>query len=255
MKIRLTFLLAAVLLVVAACAPSQELRNEQYLIDDSLTQSGTDCDAPCWRGITPGETAWSSAITILEDQEDITDVRVESNEESGELALTFQRRDGIPCCLLYSTDGQVVNQMLLQLAPTNTLGQVIDALGEPAYFNGTEVDEAQAAAALFYPDLGLVVYAFVPGTEGELTADSEVFAALYLATDDMAEVIGTSTLQAFDGYKPFNDYLSDAPVLTPIPEGEAPADDTAEEAAPAETEEEPEAEVTPGEDMTATPTP
>lgn len=255
MKIRLTFLLAAVLLVVAACAPSQELRNEQYLIDDSLTQSGTDCDAPCWRGITPGETAWSSAITILEDQEDITDVRVESNEESGELALTFQRRDGIPCCLLYSTDGQVVNQMLLQLAPTNTLGQVIDALGEPAYFNGTEVDEAQAAAALFYPDLGLVVYAFVPGTEGELTADSEVFAALYLATDDMAEVIGTSTLQAFDGYKPFNDYLSDAPVLTPIPEGEAPADETDAEATPVETEEEPEAEATPGEDMTATPTP
>lgn len=217
MKLRLTLLLAAVLMTVAACAPSQELRNESFLVDSSLVTENPDCSAPCWRGITPGITEWSRAVTILEDQPDITDVKIESNEESGELAATFQRRDGVPCCLLYSKDGTLVDQMLLQLAPQNTLGQVISNFGEPSYFNGTEVDERQAAAALFYPTRGLVIYAFVEGASGSLSASSEIFAALYLSQTDMDLVIETSTLQAYDGYKAFADYLDDAPAITPAP--------------------------------------
>jgi len=231
MKIRLTLLLAAVLMTVAACAPSQELRNEKFLVDDSLVQSDTDCTAPCWRGIIPGVTAWSDAISILEDQVDLADIKVENNGESGEVAVTFQRKDGVPCCLLYSKDAVLVDQMLLQLAPQITLGAVIEALGEPAYFNGTEVDEKQAAAALFYPDRGLVVYSFVAGKTGDVSAVSEVFATLYLAPKDMVQVMQTSTLQAFSGYKAFSDYLDDEPALTPIPvEDVTAADSTAVDA-------------------------
>ncbi len=232
MKIRLTLLLAAVLMTVAACAPSQELRNEKFLIDGSLTQSDTDCSAPCWRGITPGVTAWSDAISILEDQADLADIKVENNGESGEVAVTFQRKDGVPCCLLYSKDAAIVDQMLLQLAPQNTLGAVITALGDPDYFNGTEVDEKQAAAALFYPDNGLVIYAFVEGKTGDLSATSEVFATLYLAPDDMVQVMQTSTLQAFSGYKAFSDYLDDEPVLTPVPAEDIAATDSSTDPTP-----------------------
>jgi len=232
MKIRLTLLLAAVLMTVVACAPSQELRNEKFLIDGSLTQSDTDCSAPCWRGITPGVTAWSDAISILEDQADLDDIKVENNGESGEVAVTFQRKDGVPCCLLYSKDAAIVDQMLLQLAPQNTLGAVIRALGNPAYFNGTEVDEKQAAAALFYPDNGLVIYAFVEGKTGNLSAASEVFATLYLAPDVMVQVMQTSTLQAFSGYKAFSDYLDDEPVLTPVPAEDIAATDSSTDPTP-----------------------
>lgn len=223
MKIRLTLLLAALLLTVAACAPSQELRNASFLNDSSLTQSDADCSAPCWRGITPGVTEWSTAISLLEDQTDLADIKVENNSESGEVAVTFQRKDGVPCCLLYSKDGALVDQMLLQLAPQNTLGAVTEAMGEPVYFNGTEVDEKQAAAALFYPDRGLVIYAFVEGKTGSLSATSEVFAALYLSENDMQQVMATSTLQAYNGYKAFSDYLDDEPALTPVPAEDATA--------------------------------
>lgn len=252
MKIRLTLVLAALLLTVAACAPSQELRNDKFLVDSSLTESDADCSAPCWRGITPGVTEWSAAISILEDQADLADIKVENNSESGEVAVTFQAKDGVPCCLLYSKDGVVVDQMLLQLAPRNTLSAVSAALGEPIYFNGTEVDDKQAAAALFYPERNLVIYAFVEGKTGTLSEASEVFAALYLSESDMEQVIKTSTLQAYAGYKAFSDYLDDEPVVTPEPvvdattEGETDGDATPEA--------EPTAEATTTE-TEATPTP
>lgn len=242
MRIRLTLVLTALLLVLAACAPSQELRNDLFLNDNSLTQRDAECAAPCWRGITPGLTEWSAAISILEDQTDLADIKVESNQESGEVAVTFQRKDGVPCCLLYSKDGALVDQMLLQLAPQNTLGAVTAALGEPLYFNGTEVDEKQAAAALFYPERGLVVYAFVEGNTGSLSATSEVFAALYLAESDMRQVMQTSTLQAYDGYKAFSDYLDDTPALTPAPaEGTAVTTEEVDDTTDTETD----TEVTP----------
>lgn len=244
MKLRMTLLLAAVLMTVAACAPSQELRNPGFLQDTSLVTPGEECKAPCWRGITPGETEWSAAISIIEDQADITNLEIETNDESGELAATFQRRDGVPCCLLYSRDGIFVDQMLLQLASGNAVGGVIDNLGEPDYFNGTEVDENQAAAALFFPDRGLVLYAFIEGLNGSLSEESEVFAALFLSQTDMEQVLQTSTLQAFAGYKAFADYLDDEPVLTPQPLEDAAESTPAEgEAEPAATEE-PTAEAT-----------
>jgi hypothetical protein len=243
MKLRLTLLLAAVLVTVAACAPSQELRNPGFLQDTSLVNPGEECVAPCWRGITPGSTEWSAAISILEDQTDITNLEIENNEETGELAATFQRRDGVPCCLLYSRTGALVDQMLLQLASGNAVGAVVDNLGEPTYFNGTEVDENQAAAALFYPDRGLVLYAFVEGLNGNLNAESEIFAALYLSSTDMEQVLQTSTLQSYVGFKPFADYLDDEPVLTPQPQETTEGETTEGDAAPAATQE-PTAEAT-----------
>jgi hypothetical protein len=259
MKLRVLLVLLVVMVAVAACAAPPELRNPSFLKDSSLVDN-EPCEAPCWRGITPGETSWRDALTTLEDDATLSDVKTETNEETGEIAATFQRADGVPCCLVYTSDGDVVDQMLLQLAPDNTLGEVIENLGEPEYFSGTEVSPEQAAAALFYPEKQLVVYAFVAGVaEGEITEDSEVFAALYLTEDDMAEVLQTSNLHDWLGYDTYAAYAARPFNVTPMPTTEGgettddataePADDTAtDEAEEATTE--PTGEPTP--DATAT---
>lgn len=217
MKLRVLLVLLVVMVAAAACAAPPELRNPSFLKDNSLVDN-EPCAAPCWRGITPGETTWRDALTILEDDATLSDVKTETNEETGEIAATFQRADGVPCCLVYTSDGDTVDQMLLQLAPDNTLGEVIENLGEPEYFSGTEVSPEQAAAALFYPDQQLVVYAFVAGVaEGIISEDSEVFAALYLNEADMQEVLQTSNLHDWLGYDTYAAYAARPFNVTPMP--------------------------------------
>lgn len=225
MKLRILLLLLFVVVVAAACAAPPELRNPQFLIDDSLVDN-EPCSAPCWNGITPGVTDWGDALTILEDTDGIVDLKTETNDETGEIAATFQRDGGVPCCLVYSRNGEIVDQMLLQLAPENTLADVIDNLGEPVYFSGTEVSPEQAAAALFYPERSLVVYAFVAGSEaGTVSETSEIFAALYLSAEDMQQVIETSELHDWLGYDSFQAYVERPFNVTPIPTVEGDEDD------------------------------
>jgi hypothetical protein len=234
MKLRLVAIatltiMAAIL--IAGCQPQVELLSEQYLQDTSLV-TGDPCSAPCWRNIIPGETTWTDALARVQDDATLAEVNEQTAEDSSERAITFQNRDGIPCCLLYSTDGQVVDQILLQVAPAMTTGQVIDVLGEPTYVAGTDSENAQglspeqASLALYYPEAQTVVYAFVAGREsGALTADSQIFAVLYVRPDDMEEVIAGSSLYLWDGYKPYAEYITGNYDLTPEPTSEVSATD------------------------------
>jgi hypothetical protein len=237
--IALPVILAAVL--IAGCQPQIELLSEQYLQDTSLV-TGDPCSAPCWRNITPGETAWTDALARVQDDPTLAEVNEQTSEESSEVAITFQNRDGIPCCLLYSTDGEVVDQILLQVAPDMTTGQVIDVLGEPTYVAGTDSENAQglspeqASLALYFPEAQTVVYSFVEGREnGALSEQSPIFAVLYVRADDMEEVIAGSALYLWDGYKPYAEYIDGNYDVTPEPTSEAGAtEDIVGEAATAE---------------------
>lgn len=209
------------MLFVAACAPAVELRNPGYLQDNSLI-SGEPCAAPCWRGITPGETEWIDALVRIQDDATLQDVREQPSEDSSEIAASFQRRDGVPCCLIYSRDGEFVDQILLQLAPDMTVGEVIEVHGEPTYVSGAEVSAEQASLALYYVEKQMVVYAFAAGPEvGQLAAASEVFAVLYLRERDLNEVIQYSPLYDWDGYQSYATYIDEqydkTAVPTPLP--------------------------------------
>lgn len=241
--IALLSIMAAIL--IAGCQPQVELLSDQYLQDTSLV-TGDPCSAPCWRNITPGETTWTDALARVQDDATLAEVQEQSADEEGstEVAITFQNRDGIPCCLLYSTNGEVVDQILLQVAPAMTTGQVIDVLGEPTYVAGTDSENAQglspeqASLALYYPDNQTVVYAFVEGREsGALTEASQIFAVLYVRPDDMEEVISGSSLYLWDGYKPYAEYITGDYDVTPEPTSEVTGTDEADNAVIEETDE------------------
>lgn len=211
-------------LLVAACAPPPNLRDDTLLNDRSLI-TGEPCAAPCFRGITPGETSWRDAFTILEDDPEFTNVQEQVDEESNAKQAAWQQGDN-QCCQIASQDGDTVNLIFLRTAPTMTLGELIEAHGEPTYLIGSEFTEDQAIASVVYPDVPMVVYVFVEGAAtGALSESSEIIGVLYLVESEMDLLIQTTELHAWEGYDTFATY-NDGPfevtpsiTLTPTPEG------------------------------------
>ncbi len=222
MKLRLIVPGLLVLVVLlAGCVPIPNLRNPKFLKDDSLIASEPPCAAPCWRGITPGETAWSDALTILEDATDFENPQVQTADGGGpQVGAQWKPVDGEDCCQIYSEDGKTVSLILLQLAPDMTLGQILEARGEPQYAIGTPGNDEQAIVSLFYPEQSLIVVAFVAGAaKGELSESSEIIGAYYLTPDRMDIILKTSSLYGWKDYQPFSAYAADAEnadfVITP----------------------------------------
>lgn len=229
MKLRL-FIPGLMFLVffVASCSPPPVLRNDRLLNDTSLI-SNEPCAAPCWNGITPGETAWGEALTIVEDDSRLSDPQVQNAQDSSAIGAQWSKSDGDPCCQMVSEDGQTVSFISLSFAPDMTVSQVLETQGEPTYALGTPVTDDQAAIYLFYPDKSFILVVFVAGASAELTPGSEIIGALYATPKDMDLTIQTSKLHAWTGYAPFSEYRSDAPdsefevtpevTLTPTPGG------------------------------------
>lgn len=224
MKLRVLLLGAlALTLLLVACAPPPELRDSTLLNDDSLL-TDDPCSAPCWRNITPGETSWSEALTIIEDDVRLSDPQLQESEEDDAVVATFRQAEGNDCCQIFSEDGQTVGLLFLRLAAPNvTLGELLDAKGEPAYVLGSEFSEDQSIMNLIYPDIPMVTYAFVAGPEGALNEGSEIIGALYMQNSDMELLIQTSNLQAWEGFQSYNAYqesefeVTPAVTLTPTP--------------------------------------
>lgn len=210
-------LVILLLLVIASCMPAPVLRDETLLHDTSLV-SGEPCAAPCFRGITPGETAWRDAVTMIEDDPDFSNVQTQSAEDgSGRVQIAWQQGEGgSVCCQIMSEDGQTVRLTFLRTAPEVTLGEVIEAHGEPIYIAGQEFTEDQAIMSLVYPETPMVVYAFVAGPEtGELSASSEIIGALYFVPEDMELLLNTTELHSWEGYQSYKAYVESELEVTP----------------------------------------
>jgi hypothetical protein len=212
MRLRLILPAIVLMLVVLSACSTPNLRNERFLQDTSLVEAfSTECDLPCWRGITPGVTAWNDTIALLEDMTDVNDPQVQEIPESGEaVGASWQPVEGDLCCNVVSEDGDTVSSIFLQLAPTVTLGQLIAERGDPLYVLGTPGTDDQAVVNLYYPDLSMIVFVFVAGaTNGQLNESSEVI-GIFLTTEDRIQLgIQLSNLYAWDGYQPFSAYSPD----------------------------------------------
>jgi hypothetical protein len=209
-RVLIPALLALVLLLIAACSPPN-LRNEKFLKDDSLL-TNQPCSAPCWHDIIPGKTAWDDALAALKKVADFEEPKTQKAENGPAIGATWQQKNGDPCCQMVTEDGKTVSFILLQLAPTATVGKLIEARGEPKYVVGTPGNDDQAIINLFYPDSSMIVIAFVAGAkDGKLTASSEVIGAWYLTPERMDLILKTSNLHSWKGYEPYTTYAPDTP--------------------------------------------
>lgn len=219
--------LFALVLLFAACAPPPPLRDDSLLQDTSLLSDDPDCAAPCWRGITPGVTPWRDALTILEDDASLENVNVQEDENSPVKVAEFQQRGGSACCQMFTDEAGVnVKVIFLRVAPTVTLGDLINVQGDPAYVVGSQYSDDQAVMNLIYPDKATVLYAFVAGTEAALSQSSEVVGILYMTPEDMDLLIKTNSLHAWTGYDTYTAYdtgeyeVTPSVTLTPTATGE-----------------------------------
>ena len=208
MKQRLLIVFAALAaLALSACAPNVNLLDDSKLNDRSLL-SGEPCVAPCWNGITPGETRYRDAKLIIEGDArfKITE-EPDPQEDSPSRLFTFAEGENQGCCQVFSRDGEIVTSFLLQLAPVVTFGPVVDNLGEPQYVSGQELSGEQAYLAMVYPDRPLVVYAFVAGPSADLSVHSEIIGAMYMSSDEMNQMLTCTSLNNWGGFLPFSSYV------------------------------------------------
>ncbi|MBE2266905.1 MAG: hypothetical protein IAE80_01650 [Anaerolinea sp.] len=209
--------LLALVLLFTACAPPPELRDPNLLADTGIV-SGEPCDAPCWRGITPGETSWSDALTIIEDDTTLENLQTQEDENSNAARADWNQQGGAACCEMYTFEGELVDVLFLRLAPTQTLGDVIERHGEPAYVKGSPYSDTQAVMNIVYPDKNFVVYVFVAGPEASVSASSEIVGVLYMKPDDMRVLVETTEMHAWEGYAAYAEYSEDNPSfeVTPV---------------------------------------
>lgn len=269
LPMKLKLLIPGIVLVfLAACSPPPELRDSKMWQDRSLV-TGEPCAAPCWQGITPGETTWNEAQTLISTMSGVIDLQTQ--EQEGQIGAVWRTNESEQyCCAIVSNveeavdDTDVVDYIQVRLSPDVTLGELIEVHGDPTYVvNGEEVTEDQAYVVLLYPDIPIIAYAFVAGAaNGTLSASSEIIFVVYVTPEAMeTEVIRNSNLQAWDGYQSFSYYAeseSNPYELTAQPtpvDGaeqtseatiEATAEDTSDSEATAEATTEATAEETPG---------
>lgn len=206
MNVRLALLgVFALALLLAACAPPPELRDDT-LVDDTSLVTGDPCTAPCWRGITPGETLWRDALTIVEDDPQFENIQSREDEASNAIGAIWNVQGGPECCQMVAEDGQTINLIFIRPKPNMSLRQVIEAHGEPTYAVGTTVSEDQAIVNLVFPDIPIIVLAFAPGEQGNLSETSEIIGVFYTTPADMELFVNTQSLHAWEGYVPFMNY-------------------------------------------------
>jgi protein-disulfide isomerase len=186
--------------------PPDRLLDDRMLADTSLL-NGDPCATPCWRGITPGETSWEDALAILQDDTTLSGVQTQDMQNGSGVQAFWETAAGQACCQMVTQDGQIVDFILLRIAPELTIGEIIEQHGEPTYLSADEYTPKQAILNLYYPDVPMVVYVFVTGAEtGEVTESSEVLGVLYISTDKMPLIMESANLHAWQGYASFQTY-------------------------------------------------
>lgn len=204
----------ALVVIVAACAPEPELRNDKLLQDTSFIDSDP-CGPPCWRNIIPGETDWQDALTIIEDDPTLSDPDVRTSDDSTVEGALWGQDGGDDCCQMYTEDGAVVDVLILQTTPDSTLGEVIDEYGDPTYVLGEEFSDDQGVFSLFYPELQMVVYVFAEGNDVSLSEASETIGFGYFSPSRMELLALTNDLHIWEGYNTMSHYMDGDFEVTP----------------------------------------
>ncbi|MDE2636642.1 MAG: hypothetical protein OXI30_09780 [Chloroflexota bacterium] len=195
-------------LALVACSADINLLDETKLSDTSLI-SGEPCLAPCWNGITPGETSFQDAKLIIESDDRFAISDEPAPEDGSNLrSFTFAEGENPACCQLVSRDRETVSSFLLQTAPIMNFGAVYDVYGEPDYLGGEQVNDEQGYMALVYSELPLILYAFVDKpASGAISVSSPIIGTMYLSEADMQELLTCASLYQWQGFLDFTSYV------------------------------------------------
>lgn len=170
------------------------------------------CAAPCWRGITPGETTWDEAAEIVRANKDLLDMEEQAAaDESGAKVMFWRSLDGIDCCNMLSENGTSVDELLLLSSSAMMIGDVIEVRGDPTYAITRETAQGGFVVSLFYPENSLIVYVFVAGQSArDFNEESQIVGVSYMSPERSEQVIEELAPSDWAGYSGFLQYNSSA---------------------------------------------
>lgn len=116
--------------------------DEPSLLQDWMEHA--PCDAPCWQGITPGETTAEQALEILENLPEVEKIGASgsSNLYRGE-HVWLGSWPGVFGSFDYDVDTRLVRSILPPYVGTVRLEQMIERYGEPDYlYVGAYMDQS-----------------------------------------------------------------------------------------------------------------
>lgn len=187
---------------------------------DLYFSKDTECSAPCWHDISPGETTEAEAESILRSLSFVSQLDFKTSSNQG---VTVARWQFTPSMTYgYATFKNAVLQHLTVRPSGLHLGEVIDRLGIPDHIvAGYEpVEEVVYDIELYYPTKGIAVTVSdspmgALSDAQRMTRDLKVTDIQYFAPTDLktflTEIDGRSEsnaqnildrLQAWPGYGP-----------------------------------------------------
>lgn len=183
--------LAVIGLVAAILAWQLRLAHlRTVLVDDSLL-SDMPCAAPCWQGITPGETSRSQAMQILMDSPYIYTESVEEagNSEVGGVTWWWS----VPGRRLQPSirwQNDIVQQITLGLTYDLTVDQVVSKFGPPDALHvgtGGVPEHSYWVVDVYYTARGIQVKAYTPEFSDALETSTEVGVVIFFAPCSLEE--------------------------------------------------------------------
>jgi len=207
--VMLTLLIVASV-ALSACSPPPPLVSAKYLNDRSLV-TDDPCAAPCFQGITVGQTTYTAAVALLKGNALFSNVQSQDSPAQAD----WSTAGGDSCCQMTADDKGVVNALLVKLAPNVTAKQLIDKFGNPKYVTGVDYSAQEVALALIFPDKGVVAWVSPGDATSTLKETNPVVVALYLNPAKFDDLLATATLQGWNGFLSYSNYRTATPVITP----------------------------------------
>jgi hypothetical protein len=198
----------------AACGAPPPLKSDKYLNDTSLVaKDDASCSTPCFRGIIPGKTTFTDALSKVKADSAFTSVQSNDSPPSAGWSVAGS---GEACCQMTAADSGVVDALVVKVAPNINLKQVIDKYGQPKYSFPVDYTSDEVAVAIIYPDKGIVAWVSPGDPNSTVDANSKVVIILYFNPADWTtKYLPTGELEAWNGYQPYQTYKNATPVITP----------------------------------------
>ena len=152
------------------------LHMSKTLVTDFLTD--TPCAAPCWQGITPGETSRTQTLQLLRESSYILEnsLREAGNSDSGGVIWQW-RVAGRRIEPRISWQNDVVRDVVLGLTHDLTVAQVIDKFGPPKALevvHGGTPEHWYWIITLYYPQNGVEFQAYTAEYSNFLSPTTKV---------------------------------------------------------------------------------
>jgi hypothetical protein len=192
--------------------PPPLLKSDKYLDDISLITK-KPCGPPCFRGITVGQTNFTDALIIIRSDPTFAGVETQINPQRP----SWNTAAGEPCCqIVANPDTELIDAIVVKLAPKMITRQLIDTYGPPTYVTTVDYSDQEVALPLIYPEQGVVIWVLTGDPQSSLDPNDPIVALIYLNPAIFPDLIMTATLQGWNGYGSYQTYKNAPPVVTPL---------------------------------------